>query len=162
MRLRQREPGRTLVRSLIAPAPPSSFLGGDSVAGRASALRFRPPRLTSGRSLFPSVSLWCLGSALSAAGSGLLAGTGSGLHAARTGSGQQRWSEGRGKAPRYRGADLPESVPRVECDPSSPCSLFGGTVLTLRGPRPLGAARSISSGENVGCSSEGPHYAASR
>lgn len=59
----------------------------------AFALHFRPPRLASGRPLLPSTSLWCAGCSISAAGSGLLAATGSRRSAVRRGSG--RWPGGR-------------------------------------------------------------------
>ena len=118
-------PDKHRSQSRLLPRRPGPTFAGSRRPAGASALRFRPPRLASGRPLFPSVSLWCLGSPLSAAGSGSLAATGSGLHAVRTGAGQRGLSEGRGRALRDRGADFPEGVPRLESDPSSPCSLFG-------------------------------------
>lgn len=79
--------------------------------------------------------------------------------------GARSGEEGAGTAGQVGGAGLGARGPR--CRPPGGRPQAGGqsefSVLTLRGPQPLGAARSVSSGENdVGCSSVGPHMVASR
>lgn len=87
---------------------------------------------------------------------------------------RRKWLTGRDRFGAARGEDWSGTEGLVggagQGAPGPRCGLPGGrpqagvrpefSVLTLRGPPPLGAARPVSSGENVGSSSFGPHYAA--